>query len=441
MNRYFLTTLICLILIANVAYGAIIPVPPGTIQEAIDVAEDGDTVLVADGVYTGDGNKNLDFKGKTITVTSENGAENCIIDCEDDGRGFYFHSGETEASVVSGFTIRNGYIDGRGGGIYCDNSSPTINDNIIKSNVLANINEHGYGAGIYCIYASPIITNNMVMDNSAGYYGGGIDCHMSSPIITNNTISGNTATYGGGIALYYSDPSIINNIISRNSAGNWGGGIFCQYEEANPTIINNTITENSADEGGGILCAYGCSPTIMNTILWNDSPEEIYLLEDASITVTYSDIQGGWPGEGNIDANPLFVDPENGDYHLQAGSPCINAGTPEGAPPDDIEGNPRDEFPDMGAYEYQKVGTGSINGTVTDGAGNPIKFALVIAVLGETKIKAFTDSEGNYEITDLEPGIYWVLCIKKGYKVGIRKAEVVAGEETTVNFRLRPKPE
>jgi len=118
--------------------------PFKTIQKGIDVAVSGeDMVLVADGMYTGLGNKNLDFKGKAITVTSENGAENCIIDCEGDGRGFYFHSGETQESVVSGFTIANGSLSEYGGGIRCDNSSPTIKNNIITGTLGA------WGIGIY----------------------------------------------------------------------------------------------------------------------------------------------------------------------------------------------------------------------------------------------------------------------------------------------------
>ncbi len=79
-----------------------------TIQAAINAASNGDTVLVADGTYTGTGNKDLDFDGKAITVKSENGCGNCIIDCEDDGRGFYFHNSETNSAVVEGFTIKNG---------------------------------------------------------------------------------------------------------------------------------------------------------------------------------------------------------------------------------------------------------------------------------------------------------------------------------------------
>jgi len=465
MTKYIVTTLICLMLITGAAYGVIIRVPGDqpTIQDGIDAAEDGDIVLVADAIYTGVGNKNLDFKGKAITVTSENGAENCIIYCEGDGRGFYFHNKENTLSVVDGFTITNGFAD-YGGGIYCNNSSPTITNNIITNNssdyhgggiacrtssptitnnILSGNSTLDRGGGIYCVNdSSPTIMNNLISLNSAAQ-GGGIDCRTrSNATITNNILNGNLAlSSSAGISCLDSNPKITNNILTKNSASHYGGGIGCT-NNSSPTIINNTISGNLAGiNGGGIVCTEESSPTVLNTILWADSPDEIYVDGSSEINITYSDIQGSWSGEGNIDADPLFVDPGNGDYHLQAGSPCIDAGTPDGAPPTDKDGNPRDEFPDMGTYEYQGPKTGSINGTVTDRAGNPIKWALVIAVLGETKEKDFTDSEGYYEIPDLEPGAYWVLCIKRGYKLGIRKAEVVAGEETTVNFRLREKPE
>ena len=443
MRKVFTTTIvIAMMLIASVAHGTIIHVPGDqpTIQAGIDVAVDGDTVLVADGVYTGDGNKNLDFGGKAITVTSENGAENCIIDCEGDGRGFYFYRGEGEASVVSGFTITNGNVTNFGGGIYCcDNSSPTITNNTITGNSAS------YGGGIYCCdNSSPTITNNTITENSAGH-GGGIYCKdNSSRTITNNIITANSAYDGGGIYCCESSPTITNNTITGNSADRYSGGIHC-HAYSSPTITNNTITENSAYEyGGGISCWDYSSPTITNTILWNDSPQEIYLFS-SSITVTYSDVQGGWEGEGNIDADPLFVNPENGDYHLQAASPCIDAGTPIGAPPTDKDGNPRDEFPDMGAYEYQGVSTGYIDGLVTDvDTAEPIERALVLAIQLPSKDKffaPFTDEDGYYDIPDLAPGLYLVIAIKKGYNPGVKIAQVVAGEGTWVEFWLTPNLE
>jgi len=331
-------------LIASIAWSKVIHVPGDqpTIQAGIDAAQHGDMVLVANGTYTGSGNQNLDFKGKAITLTSENGAENCIIACEysDDCRGFYFHSGETSESVVSGFTIKEGKLwGGYGAGIYCNSSSPTITNNTITAN------SADYGGGIYCSsYSSPIITNNTITANSAvgtlsPGNGGGIYCTSSSPTITNCIITGNEA-------------------LGESNA--YGGGIYCTSYS---TITNCTITGNRAYRprhdlggvGGGIYCDTSSS-TVLNTILWNDNPDEI----DGSITVTYSDVKGGWPGEGNIDADPLFVDPSSDNYHLQASSPCIDAGTYSGAPPDDLDGNPRDEFPDMGAYEYQGDGTGSL---------------------------------------------------------------------------------
>jgi len=114
-----------------------VPSEYATIQAAINACNNEDTVLVADGVYTGDGNRDIDFLGKAITVKSENGPENCIINCQGSSdyrrRGFYFHNGESSNSVLDGFTIMNGYAV-YGGGIYCDGASPTIINNVIANN-------------------------------------------------------------------------------------------------------------------------------------------------------------------------------------------------------------------------------------------------------------------------------------------------------------------
>ena len=160
------------------AFGATINVPTTgypTIQAGIDAAVNGDTVLVADGTYTGDGNKNLDFKGKAITVISKNGPNNTIINCENDGRGFWFHTGESENSVLSGFSITNGQAD-FGGGIACFSASPTITDCIITENATESFTPFdGLGGGIYCEASAPIIRDSIISKNSAIYYGGGID--------------------------------------------------------------------------------------------------------------------------------------------------------------------------------------------------------------------------------------------------------------------------
>jgi parallel beta-helix repeat protein len=324
-----------------------------TIQAALDAALDGDTVVVADGTYTGEGNKNLDFQGKAITVHSENGPETCIIDCEGDGRGFNFHSGEAANSVVWGFTVKNGRMS-RAGGISCENSSPTIANCIVTNNLADSANSGGIG-----IYnSSPIITGCRIIGNTADRWGGGIGCSDSSPAITNCIISGNESdySYGGGICCNNASPAIKNCILIRNSAFRDGGGIYCRIDSS-PTITNCTLSGNSAEQGGGLYSAYSSSPTIANSILWADDPDEISVF-GADIDVRHSNVQGGWEGEGNRALIPYFMNPAMDDYHLKPYSPCIGVGTSDGVPYTDIEGNPRPDpvgsNPDLGAYENSR---------------------------------------------------------------------------------------
>lgn len=248
-----------------------------TIQSGIDSAAAGDTVLVADGVYTGVGNRDIDFKGGAIVLISENGPELTIIDCEGDSlsphRGFYFHSGEGPSSVVKRFTIRNGYATGgalpemSGGAVFCDSlTSPTIEANIIRSNTA-----DAMGGGIYCYSSSPTIEGNTIKENRAYFMGGGICCNSCSLTIEGNTITSDTAYYGGGIfCVWGSSPTIKSNIITKNVAELQGGGIRC-HDNSSPTIESNTITGNTAlATGGGILCDNYSSPTIKgNTISGN----------------------------------------------------------------------------------------------------------------------------------------------------------------------------
>lgn len=454
-----------LFLYSTTAFAATLHVRPGyysTIQSAIDVASDGDTVLVADGTYTGVGNKNLDFRGKAITLKSDNGPENCIIDCGNDGRGFRFHSGESGGSTVSGFTITNSQISAWGGGICCDfSSSPTITNCIITGN------RASYGGGISCNESSPTITDCTINVNTADHYGGGICCDFfssptimnctitlntatargggvfcgsstsptitnctitentakneggggiylwgtTSPSITNCTISGNTTNdRGGGILCSYYSPTITNCTIAENAAVDKGGGIYCY--KSSPTITNCTITGNTADTGSGIFCEENSFAISTNCILWRDTPNEIDSFKSFP-TFTHSDIQNGYSGEGNIDADPLFVDAENADYHLMALSPCIDAGTSEGAPDSDIDGIPRPQGAgyDMGAHEYvtgnQK---GDINVDRLVNLADPILALQILLGMNPCEVPADYKSSGvdvnGDERVGLEEAIY-----------------------------------
>lgn len=279
-------------------------------------------MLVADGTYSGDYNRDIEFMGKAIVVMSENGPENCIIDCGGspriEHRGFYFRSGEDSTSVLRGFTITDGYVleGGEGAGIACiDGSSPTIADNILMGNV------------------------------AFSSLGGAISCRSSSPRIINNTISGNYGHYGGGgiYCVGNSFPTISHNVIAMNGTGWYGGGIYC-YAGADPKLTSNTIVDNSAWKGGGISKRISAEADILNCILWGNSPNQI---SSGGGSVTYSDIQGGWTGEGNINRYPWFVLSGKQDYRLLWSSPCIDTGHPDSVDTDGTRS-------DMGAHFFDQ---------------------------------------------------------------------------------------
>jgi len=409
----------------NLLVGDMLLVPSQypNIQAAIDDARDVDMVVVATGIYTGEGNRDLDFKGKSITVRSESGPELAIIDCQNSGRGFGFHNGEDSNSVVEGFTVTNGSVSssdtfyGNGGGIYCEESSPTIANCIFSANWAENS-----GGGMYntlnscpmltnCIFkgnttyngpgggmcnregSSPTIDNCMFQGNS-GHKGAAIyNWNNACPMLTNCTFSGNSAAEDGGGMYNFNDssPTLINCVFSENLTICDGGGIYnvdnanptlmtnCTFSgnsaddngggmynnESSPTLTNCTFSQNSAgDLGGGIYnyradtiltnCAFSrnsagargggiysrrVQSTLINCIMWADSAaqgDEIYLAfysdtRPTIVTVSYSDIEGGyagayvetgctlnWDDGNNLDVDPCFADLCNGDYHLKS---------------------------------------------------------------------------------------------------------------------------
>jgi len=341
------------------------------IQSAIDNAIDGDTVLVHPGVYF----ENINFSGKNIVVGSlymttgdSSYISQTVIDGNEYGSVVLFENGEDFSSVLRGFSITNGsgtilITPSYGGGIFCYFSNPTLQDLAIYNNHTGLI---GVGGGL-ALYNSNSLIENVTIHGNSGAGGGGIFGFNYSGIIRNsklidNWTFGNLDAGGGGMLFQESNPLVEMVFIQNNSSGVDGGGIGLTDCDA---IMNNiTLGNNSAENGAGSIYLFQSNLALNNSILWNDELDYEVHFHDfenwGTFTVSYSDIQGGmdaignsgmgtvvW-GEGNIENDPLFVDQENGDYHLQAGSPCIDSGDPN------MPFDPDSTVSDMGAFYFHQ---------------------------------------------------------------------------------------
>jgi uncharacterized repeat protein (TIGR01451 family) len=404
------------------AQGTILYVAPGgscggaspcyaSIQAAINAASinSSDTIKVAQGTYPenlliywnkavillgGYSTSNWNTQGPaSSTIINGSGGSNSVIQV-------------LSNATVDNFTITGGSTNA-GGGIYNSGSASTISDNIIQGN------SANYGGGIYLGgVGQPQILNNTISSNTAvgavstGWGGGICILDGASPLIKGNTISNNLAYWGGGINLGHSRatidgnlimdnrvqggdaagggifselavPIIRNNVIARNTSSLYGDGIYIKllddtHSGLQAQIINNTIVANKYSESGiheGIHVRGDISPLIYNNIVaLNGYGIRNYPYQPASPVLSNNDVWGNSvtdysnlsPGTNDISADPLFVDESGGDYHLQAGSPCIDAGTSNDAPDTDFDGDPRpldgngdgSALWDIGADEY-----------------------------------------------------------------------------------------
>ncbi|MCZ6734695.1 MAG: right-handed parallel beta-helix repeat-containing protein, partial [Planctomycetota bacterium] len=324
--------------------------------------------------------------------------------------------GTDGTAVLDGCTVTAGNADGilqngRGGGMY----------NVVGSPMVANCSFTGNfalrGAGILNMLSSPTVSNCTFSSNFAAFGGGMANLSGSNSTITDCTFSGNTAGLGGGIYNEGSSPTVTDCAFSGNTTD--GGGGMANAGSSNPTVTNCSFNENSAAvrgggmhnggssptvanctfsgntaaiDGGGMHnfnsspavtnCTFSCntapvgggmfnegsSPTVSNCILWGNTAASFG--GPGTPSVTYSDIEGGFAGTGNINADPMFVASGIGDYRLMPGSPCIDAADNTAVPKGittDLDGNPRfvddPDTPDtgngdppvvdMGAYEFQ----------------------------------------------------------------------------------------
>ena len=326
--------------------------------------------------------------------------------------------------------------DYRGGGIYCSNSS----DILIQNSTLSNNSAISNGGAIYLSESDVFIDNVIITDNTASGAGGGIYLYHSDPVLNEVIISNNSATYdGAGINCFNSDPTITWSQIYGNTTQWNGAGISC-FNNSAPVIQNSTLSNNLAFmSGSAVAVLYNSDVTLLNSIVWENANNGIYVESASTLTATYSDIMNGtgqsYFGTGCIDEDPLFANPANDDYQItwanfptqdSTKSPCINTGDPA-SPPD-----PDGTRADMGALPFMQSG---ISGTITlqGGTGN-----VQNTEVSAGGITVNPDAAGEYLI-NLAPGTYTVTATLDGYTadpltgITVNPGQVTTGTDITLN--------
>lgn len=312
-----------------------------TIQAAVDSAAPGDTLLLESGVYSGAGNRDIDFLGKAIAVRSAAGApDSCIVDCEgsasDPHRGFVFQSGEGPGSLLESITITNGYGSGSwplgaAGGIQCVSASPTI-----RFCSITYCSSNTGGAGLYCVtYASPVLTRCKFEHCWTAGAGGAVYAkdHSSPEFAGCSFIENQSAGAGGAVYLKDFCNALFDSCEITLCTGSGGEGAL-RVSYSNPQVSHCTIADNF---GGGLYCTYS-SPDIDYTIIaYNTSGYAVGADAYSHPTLACCDLYGNPSGDyvsgaggqygvsGNMSKDPLFCgiyhDPD-APYRIHASSPC-----------------------------------------------------------------------------------------------------------------------
>ncbi|QDU68339.1 right-handed parallel beta-helix repeat-containing protein [Engelhardtia mirabilis] len=351
--KHQLVTLSALALLSSVAAAMDTVVAPGqSIQAAIDLSQNGDRVLVQPGTYF----ETISFDGKGIEVIGTGGAEVTILDGAAAGPIVRFLPGQDASALLQGFTVTHGHAALGAGGINSASASPRIEDCTIRSNsgkfgggvsgnptmrrceIAGNSSSLSYGGGIY---GAPHLYECVIVDNSAsGADGGGIYltggvCNVTDCVVAANRVVLGDPARGGGIAVHSSAVATIERSVIADNAGfgnifgSYAGGIWATPSTTidSCTIVGNRSVSGGNTAGGGVWGA----TTIRNTILRGNEPDQLA----NNPTVAWSNVEGGYAGLGNFDADALFVAPTaSADLHLASASPCIDAGNPSQVDPD-----------------------------------------------------------------------------------------------------------
>ncbi|MFC2150779.1 right-handed parallel beta-helix repeat-containing protein [Calditrichota bacterium] len=443
-----------------------VPADHETIGEAMEAAENLDTVLVAPGEYV----ENLRYWGKEIvvgswlliypdctqyieeTIIDGNGADVVVAMYNDD-------EGELERTELRGFTIQNG-AQGWGGGVEIRNgATPILADLIIKDNHV----ETG-GGGIY--------------------FSGGIDNQGAHARVIRCKIFENTAgSWGAGVGVahnynpYFEDCEIYDNVVDADGLS-WGAGVFIGHTESYGTFVRCLIRDNISDEGAGIYMEnsfdtyfYNCTVVnniaretagalftdyggvkegfveFRNCIFWGNGDSSFYIdcrsSDTNTVVIDYSCVEDGeaafvlteereyanyiW-GEGNIEDDPGFLDPEEDDFTLAEDSPCIDTGDP------DFDQDPDNSRNDMGYKFFDQTTILILQGYVYENnTEEPIKGARVQTSRDQYD---YTDSTGYWVITELI-GDSLIVTASAEFFGDASDTIVIVEEVTELDFHLK----
>ncbi len=293
--------MVLLIITVSAASAAVLNVPADytTIQAGINASVAGDTVLVADGTYSGDGNTGLYYSGRAITVTSENGPEFCTIDCNNESGALHLNNGETASSVFSGFTVINGNSGGLGLAVRISQASPTISHCIFRNNgLLAADDAMG---GVMALVESHSLIDHCVFEDNSAASGGAIYISGNGTLeIVSCDFTGNDAYAGGAIAVNYGTVNISSCTFESNHSADSGGAIS-SFQTAEINITNSTFTSNTAGLEGFLLFGGGA---IFYSQYTHGRIENCTFTENLVHSITYP---GGMGGAIRID---------DADYHM-----------------------------------------------------------------------------------------------------------------------------
>jgi hypothetical protein len=340
------TAVACACFFALTSRSATIHVPADqpTIQAGIDAAVDGDTVLVADGTYTGDGNRDIDFKGKAILVASEHGPDFTIVDCQanrdDPHRGFKFVSGEDSLTILQGITVQHAATTGPpdslryGAGVLCWNASPTFRNCVFK----VNYGELGGGAAVRG-NSSPLFENCHFRGNACMTFGGGVFVWTNYQVPPTRfrrcVFQSNMAGHAGGALLSEVSHTTSDSCIYFDNYGPDEGGA-CDFGGGTHVVRNCTFVGNYSDGFGDAISSVAGNLELNSCLIaLNRGGDAFHIEADTNVVFLCNNVNGNlggdWVGEiagyfgqdGNFSSDPFFCDTADGNVSLRETSPCL----------------------------------------------------------------------------------------------------------------------